>query len=257
MTTSGVSFTQATGYYDETRALPDDVMRRMIRMLYAELYGMGSCLEVGAGTGRMLVPLAEAGLRVCGIDLSLPMLLELRAKMDLPITQASATALPFSTGSFGSAVACLALHVIPDWQAVVDEVMRVVVPGGVFLVQPPWSWDTEIAGKVRRYFAERVGLAKPVPGVLDMALLDRYCAGRGMQLTELPVLHFSSNSRTILEVLEQLQSRQNSWTWNIPSADMERGIAETSRWAEDTFGSLSEPRDMQAPIQWRKYLLSA
>lgn len=46
----------------------------------AKLAGQDGALEFGIGTGRLALPLAEAGVRVHGIDISEPMLDQLRAK---------------------------------------------------------------------------------------------------------------------------------------------------------------------------------
>jgi SAM-dependent methyltransferase len=46
----------------------------------AELAGDGAALELGIGTGRVAVPLAQRGIRVAGIDASQPMLDQLRSK---------------------------------------------------------------------------------------------------------------------------------------------------------------------------------
>jgi SAM-dependent methyltransferase len=46
----------------------------------AELAGHGPALELGIGTGRIAVPLAERGIRVAGIDLSEAMVARLREK---------------------------------------------------------------------------------------------------------------------------------------------------------------------------------
>ncbi|MFH8735772.1 class I SAM-dependent DNA methyltransferase [Streptomyces sp. NPDC017964] len=48
----------------------------------AELAGEGAALEFAIGTGRVAVPLAERGIPVTGIELSLPMVEQLRAKAD-------------------------------------------------------------------------------------------------------------------------------------------------------------------------------
>ncbi len=48
----------------------------------AELAGDGRALEFASGTGRVAVPLAERGIPVTGIELSLPMIDELRTKAD-------------------------------------------------------------------------------------------------------------------------------------------------------------------------------
>lgn len=46
----------------------------------AALAGNGAALEFGIGTGRVALPLHERGIRVCGIDISEPMLAQLGAK---------------------------------------------------------------------------------------------------------------------------------------------------------------------------------
>jgi SAM-dependent methyltransferase len=46
----------------------------------ADLAGAGAALELGIGTGRIALPLAQRGGRVCGIDLSEAMVARLRAK---------------------------------------------------------------------------------------------------------------------------------------------------------------------------------
>ncbi|MFF3849042.1 class I SAM-dependent methyltransferase [Streptomyces sp. NPDC002328] len=48
----------------------------------AELAGGGRALEFAVGTGRVAVPLAGRGVPVTGIDLSLPMIEQLRTKAD-------------------------------------------------------------------------------------------------------------------------------------------------------------------------------
>src|SRR4029453_7677922 len=46
----------------------------------AEVAGDGAALELGVGTGRIALPLAERGVHVHGIELSEPMVARLRAK---------------------------------------------------------------------------------------------------------------------------------------------------------------------------------
>src|SRR5215213_11820401 len=54
----------------------------------AGLAGDGAALELGIGTGRIALPLAQRGVEVCGIDLSSAMVARLRAKpggADIPV----------------------------------------------------------------------------------------------------------------------------------------------------------------------------
>jgi len=48
--------------------------------LLAELAGDGDALELAIGTGRIALPLSQRGVRVAGIDISEPMVAQLRAK---------------------------------------------------------------------------------------------------------------------------------------------------------------------------------
>ncbi len=48
----------------------------------AELAGSGRALEFAIGTGRVAVPLSERGVAVTGIELSRPMIDQLRTKVD-------------------------------------------------------------------------------------------------------------------------------------------------------------------------------
>ena len=48
----------------------------------AELAGKGRALEFAIGTGRVAVPLFQRGIRVTGIELSQPMIDQLRTKVD-------------------------------------------------------------------------------------------------------------------------------------------------------------------------------
>ena len=48
----------------------------------AELAGQGRALEFAIGTGRVAIPLSERGVPVTGVELSIPMIDELRTKVD-------------------------------------------------------------------------------------------------------------------------------------------------------------------------------
>jgi len=67
--------------YDERTAgmFTPEVVGPAIDLL-AELAGDGAALELGVGTGRLALPLAERGVRVAGIDSSEAMVARLRAK---------------------------------------------------------------------------------------------------------------------------------------------------------------------------------
>ena len=87
---------QIASRYDETtlRESRPEVLDPAVRFL-ADLAGDGDALEFGIGTGRIALPLSAAGVRVQGIDISSPMLDELRRKP-------GAERVPASVGDFSS-----------------------------------------------------------------------------------------------------------------------------------------------------------
>jgi SAM-dependent methyltransferase len=129
----------------------------------AELAGGGRALEFAIGTGRVAVPLAQRGVPVTGIELSQPMIAQLRAKADeaaIPVIagdMASARApgqytlvyLVYNTiGNLltqGEQVACFrnaARHLAPGGRFVIElgvPSLRVLPPGQqgiVFAAEP-------------------------------------------------------------------------------------------------------------------------
>ncbi|MFN2588949.1 MAG: class I SAM-dependent methyltransferase [Actinomycetota bacterium] len=114
-----IRFDRAVDYYDRTRALTPGTEERMVEVLARELQGRGRFLEIGAGTGRIALPLRAAGVDVFGVDLSAPMLERLLSKGTAPVVLGDATRLPFRDRSFGAALAVHVLHLIPAWRGAI------------------------------------------------------------------------------------------------------------------------------------------
>jgi len=84
----------ATTYGEEWAAIYDDEWRDVFPVektvaLLRELAGDGPALELAIGTGRIALPLREAGVEVHGIDISEAMVAKLRAKPggeEIPVT---------------------------------------------------------------------------------------------------------------------------------------------------------------------------
>lgn len=70
----------ATRYEDLWPNLFDPAVVDPAVTFLAELAGTGPALELGIGTGRVALPLSRRGVHVHGIDLSPPMVEQLKAK---------------------------------------------------------------------------------------------------------------------------------------------------------------------------------
>ena len=83
MTSSDLWDDETARRYDESSAemFAPGVLGPTVDLL-ADLAGDGRALELAVGTGRVAVPLAARGVPVSGIELSEPMLAQLRRKVD-------------------------------------------------------------------------------------------------------------------------------------------------------------------------------
>jgi ubiquinone/menaquinone biosynthesis C-methylase UbiE len=98
----------------------------------------GETLEVAAGTGRNL-PYYRDDVRLTAVDLSPGMLRHARARaaelgLAVEVREADATSLPFADAAFDTVVCTLALCAVHDRGAALDEMVRVLRPGGQLLL---------------------------------------------------------------------------------------------------------------------------
>ncbi len=249
-----VCFDRAAEFYDRTRGVDPASMRKIVSMLVPELQGRGRCLEIGVGTGRIALPLAQAGAAMAGVDLSLAMLNRLVAKWGgscFPIAAGDATLLPFPAGTFGAGLGCHILHLIPRWREAVDELVRVVRPGGVLLLDVGGlNWEPD---EVERRFAQEAGLDRPrFVGLESPEALDEALAQRGARPRRLPSIERQS-VRTVGERLSSIQQNLFSWTWPLSDEVREDAVTATRSWALEKFGSLDATIARDTTIIWRAY----
>lgn len=91
-------------------------------------------LEVGCGTGLIMSRMAPIAKSVVGIDLSGEMLAKASAR-GLAVVQASALNLPFPDNTFDVAVSFKVLPHIENIRGAIDEMARVVKPGGLLAME--------------------------------------------------------------------------------------------------------------------------
>lgn len=130
-TPAGSDFGRLASSYDRLRPA-DESWLELLDALVEEGDLIGRrVLDVGCGTGRLTVALAERGSRAWGVDASDEMLAKARARAGrlAAFKHAPAEALPFKDGWFERAVLRLVVHLIDRGRAF-PEVARVLAPGG-------------------------------------------------------------------------------------------------------------------------------
>lgn len=91
-----------------------------------------SVLEVGCGQGQFAAALAGLGIDVTAIDQS-PRMVALTAARGVQARQADVQQLAFDDGTFDLAVANYMLYHVPDILRALDEIVRVLRPGGALV----------------------------------------------------------------------------------------------------------------------------
>ncbi len=96
-------------------------------------------VDVGCGPGAIQPALCRAGARVVGVDRSLGMVREahqqaVRDRLPVQVLHADAQQLPFADARFDGALASHMLYHVPDIRRALEEMRRVVKPGGRVLI---------------------------------------------------------------------------------------------------------------------------
>jgi len=116
--------------FDVTRAA-------RLRQLLAERPG-GAVLDVGCYDGQFLTRVIESGSsRLIGVDVAAPALRAARARGLQPVRAQVEVGLPFRAATFATVVAGEVIEHVFDTQSVIDELARVLRPGGWLALTTP------------------------------------------------------------------------------------------------------------------------
>lgn len=102
-------------------------------------------LDVGCGTGSMMIDLAKAGRKCCGIDpLYEVSLLAAQKKAreenaDLPLIRGFSEHMPIKAGSFDAILLLSTLQHVADQKETLKELRRIMKKTGVMLISVPMS----------------------------------------------------------------------------------------------------------------------
>jgi SAM-dependent methyltransferase len=188
--------------------------RRFATAMEPHLPAASTLLEICVGTGAIAQPLAHAGHTVVGIDLSRPMLDIAATRLPGMLLRGDAAVLPIADRSVDAVVAVWAVHVVGDFDALVDEVRRVLRPDGVWLVVSPTPDvdPNDLTDIAHRY-------AKVLERGWDRAhLLAPRLSGAGFDLVDDVVTdehHFSESPEARATSIER---REWSTLWDLDAA---------------------------------------
>ncbi len=243
------SFDRVAGVYDATRAMPEAVSERVADALALILRETGDAprlLEVGIGTGRMAVPLAERGVRVTGIDIAPAMLSLLLAKRrDIGVMLAEASRPPLRAGAFDAALFVHILHLVPDAEATVRATLALVRGSGVAIAggdDHRGSIRDEADTIVQRTVHDLSGVDMGgwQPYAHGQLTFERVARESGATIETKQIAAWDS-STTARRMIERLEARDFSSAWKIPEAIMPELLRRVRPRIEALFGGIETP----------------
>ena len=117
------------------RVIGFDTTQDLIPLL--QLQGTERLLDAGGGTGRIARLIAPYVQETWIADLSIPMLHQARDKQVARLVNTSTSALPYANGTFDRILVVDALHHFPDQPGTIEELWRVLTPGGRVVIEEP------------------------------------------------------------------------------------------------------------------------
>ncbi|MBI5000356.1 MAG: methyltransferase domain-containing protein [Euryarchaeota archaeon] len=211
--------------YDATRALRPEIMEKVVDALSSEIDG--TLLDVGVGTGRYAVPLSRRGIDVTGIDLSVKMTAQARAKGFHRVVLGDVARMPFKNGAFDSGTMIHVLHLILGWKGAVREIAR-VLRGSLYTVasyRKPSLWS-------RNDYIQRVddlGFGPAFPGLHEWEMADV------IKPEKEKVICIYNEELEADMLMGHIERREYSWATILPDREHAQAIRELKeKWAGKT-----------------------
>lgn len=110
----------------------------ILRAWMGQMSRQGAVVDLGCGTGRVTIPLAQSGCKVMGSDISIGMLKRAVAKAEaagvgqITFFLADAEHLPLLPGRFAAVVSYGMLHHVDKPERILAGAQQVLAPGGKF-----------------------------------------------------------------------------------------------------------------------------
>ena len=251
--------------YAKQQAHPPWVSAQSGRAVVARLGRGARLLELGVGTGRIARPIAAAGGRVVGIDLSQEMLREVPPTADAPIMllRGDIQSLPVKSSSMAGVMAVHVLHLIPDWRLALSEIVRVLRPGGLFIQGRDQTDPDSIAGQLRHQLRIAVMALLPdaqPPGHAGgddaqppaaRASIPQALAAMGGTAQAEQVVACWLESSSPAAILQGMMSRADAETWALDDGLLQAAVGRVHEWATAQWGDLARAQ----PVE-RRFLLN-
>lgn len=246
-----IPFDELVDTFEETRGLPLLAQERLIRLVDDLAEGSRlRILDVGAGVGRLSLPMLIRGHDVVAIDISPAMLAQMALKLaaaspligSCRLVRADVAALPFAEDTFEAALVANVLYLVPDWRAALTEVSRVLQPDGALLFvmeRSTSSPELERFDTRWREIIEATGYRHPPSSARDDEVVieveDRATTCDTRELATWTI------EQTVDEALDRYGERLRPLYAAVPDATWRHAVDTFTTWARTDFLDLASP----------------
>ena len=236
-----VDYEKIAQTYDEGRSYSASKLNFWLGILkkYGKLHPHSVVLDIGCGTGRYAIPLAErCSCSVVGIDVSEKMLDEGKKKLGGNKVQwicADAEDLPFLKGVFDHCLMSMVVHHIRKKQKGFSEVYRVLVPNGACLIR---TCSHEQLKSLPDYYFFPQALEIDMARIPDVPLLKIMLSTAGF--VQVRIYEVASPSlESAEEYLTKIRNKYTSTFYLLSEGDFNKGL----RKAEEYFSTRPLPEE--------------
>lgn len=211
-----ISFDRIADLYDGTRGLPSEQMEAILEVLLPEFSRHKLVLEVGVGTGRFALPLAQRGVRILGVDIAQRMVAKGVAKGLRDVLFGDALHLPFKDKVADAVYTIHVLHLIEDWKGALRELSRVTR----YSYYTVATYHEENPSPYRAYWdlLKEEGFERLRPGIGERDLPEI------VPPATRKLVGTFDGQYTAAEAIGELEDRIFSAQWNLPDEAHERAM---------------------------------
>jgi SAM-dependent methyltransferase len=191
-------------------------------------------LDLGCGDGRLTLAAGENGARMSGVDLSPDLAAAARAR-GLDVQVADAIALPYPDASFDAVLSNAALHWMRQPEPVLEEVARVLKPGGRFVGELGGAGNVAtIVGAITNALAQRrVEVTRAYPWYFPtQAQYQAQLEGAGFAVAALE--RFARPTELPADISGWLATFAESFLAEVPQAERAQLVADIRAALEPT-----------------------
>jgi ubiquinone/menaquinone biosynthesis C-methylase UbiE len=222
-----ISFDRVANIFDRTRYIPSYVLRRAFRIVFEAIILREeiTILDAGVGTGRIIQPLMQRKLTLIGVDISVPMLSQLKRKyvarkhrMQLHIIVADVAHLPIRSSSIYWIQSTHVLHLLKHWKRAVREWQRVVRPDGVLVVLQESGQRSKIRFAYDQVLRHTVNYRRR----MVYSKVFRFLKQNGWRVRQSKIRWIDNSVLTT--TFRTIENRSYSRQWNLPDEVHEKAL---------------------------------